>query len=231
MVEVQTWSSVLTLSFQSLWYGFVQYVPNLVIAIVLFLIGVLLAAGIAKIVEQIIKSIKLDHALKAAGLEDLMEKGGFRLNSSAFFGEIVRWFIVLVFLIASLEVLGLSQITIFLQNVVLGYLPQVISAVLILVIAVIVADVVRKIVVGAAKAASIRSANFLGSLSKWAIWIPAFLAALLELGIATGFIQTLFTGVVVALALAFGLSFGLGGRDAAASYIEKLKEEISNHRG
>jgi hypothetical protein len=97
-------------------------------------------------------------------------------------------------------------------------------------VAVVIADALRKTVIASAKAADIVSANFLGALTKWSIWIFAVLAALFQLGIGAMFIQTLFTGVVVAAALAFGLSFGLGGRDAAASYVEKIKKEISSHK-
>jgi hypothetical protein len=97
---------------------------------------------------------------------------------------------------------------------------------LILLVAVVIAEAMRKLVVGSAKAANIKSAGFLGAVTKWAIWIFAILAALLQLGIAVTFLQTLFTGVVVALSLAFGLSFGLGGQTAAARYIEHLRGEM-----
>jgi len=95
-------------------------------------------------------------------------------------------------------------------------------------VAVVVADTMQKVVTGAARAAHIKAANFAGSLTKWAIWIFAFLIALEQLGIAVGFIQTLFTGVVVALSLAFGLSFGLGGQEAASHWIAKFRSEISD---
>ena len=107
----------------------------------------------------------------------------------------------------------------------LGYLPQVIIAVLILLVAAVVAEAAQRVVAGSAAAANLKSANFLGSVSRWAIWVFAILAALDQLGV-TPFIQTLFTGVVVALALAFGLSFGLGGQQAAARYIEKMSEQM-----
>ena len=139
----------------------------------------------------------------------------------------MRWFVIIAFLIASFEILGLTQVNDFLKGVVLGYLPNVIASVLILMVAVVLADVVRKAVVTGIQAAGISSANFLGSVAKWAIWIVAFFAALSQLGIAPAVLQTLFTGVVIALSLALGLSFGLGGQDAASRYIEKVRGEIS----
>ena len=141
----------------------------------------------------------------------------------------MKWFTIVVFLITAFEILGLNQVNSFLTGVVVGYIPQVIAAVLILLLAVVIADALQKTVVASAKAADLTSANFLGSITKWSIWIFAVLAALVQLGIGAIFIQTLFTGVVVALSVAFGLAFGLGGRDAAAQAIEKMKKEITSH--
>ena len=131
-----------------------------------------------------------------------------------------------MFLIASLDVLKLTQVNTFLTDV-LNYLPQVIVAVIMLLAAAVIAEAMQRVVIGSAKAANIVSASFLGSVTRWAIWIFAIIAALFQLGIAPFFIQTLLTGVVVALALAFGLAFGLGGQEAAARTIERVQREIS----
>ena len=162
-------------------------------------------------------------------MDDVMSRAGFTLDSGSFLGGLVKWFVIVLFLVASLEVLGLTQVNIFLQQVVLLYLPQVIVAVLILLVAAVVAEVVQSVVTGAAKAAGMSSARFLGTVSRWAIWVFAALAALGQLGVATPFVQTLFTGIVVALSLAFGLSFGLGGQDAAARFVDRLRNDISKN--
>ena len=200
---------------------------NLIIAVIIVLLGWIIGAALSKVVSQIIKSIKLDKALSSAGLDEVVEKGGFKLNSGKFLGELVKWFTIVVFLITAFDVLGLQQVNDFLQGVVLGYIPQVIGAVLILLIAVVIADALKKTVIASSKAAGLDSANFLGSVTKWSIWVFAGLAALFQLGIGAIFIQTLFTGVVVSLALAFGISFGIGGKDAAADAVDKIKREIS----
>lgn len=222
-----TWADVLTQSFQSLFYGLIAFIPNLVAAIIIFIIGWLIGAGLGKVVAQVISSLRVDQALRAAGVDRVVERAGFGLNSGAFLGMLVKWFFIIVFLVAALDVLGLTEVTIFLRAVVLGYLPQVIVAVLILLVAAVVAEAAQRVVAGSAAAAHLKSANFLGTVSRWAIWVFAILAALDQLGV-TPFVQTLFTGVVVALALAFGLSFGLGGQQAAARYLDKMQEQIKD---
>lgn len=223
---LNTWGNVLTKSFQDLWIGVIDFIPNIVIAFIIFLLGLLIGSVLGKAVNQVFKSLKIDNALRNAGFEAPLNKAGFNLNSGAFVGGLLKWFVVIAFLVASLDVLGLDQVNVFLQDVVLLFLPRVIVAVLILLVAVVIADAMQNVVVGAVKAANVRSSKFLGALTKWTIWIFSALAALFELGIAVTFIQTLFTGIVVALSLAFGLAFGLGGQDSAAKYLDSIKKEV-----
>jgi hypothetical protein len=220
-----TWADVLTQSFQSLTYGLVLFIPNLIVAVIIFIIGWLVGVGLGRLVAQIIKAIRVDEALRASGVERIVQRAGFKLDSGAFLGFLVKWFFIIVFLLAALDVLGLTDVTLFLRTVVLTYLPHVIVAVLILLVAAVIAEAAQKVVAGSALAANLSSANLLGSIARAAIWVFAILAALDQLGV-TPFIQTLFTGLVVALSLAFGLAFGLGGQHAAADYIKKLQQEI-----
>lgn len=224
---VQTWGQALSASFHGLGYGLVNYLPNLIIAIIIFILGWIVGVVIGRAVEQIFKSIKLDEALRKTGADEALHRGGVRLNSGAFVGGLVKWFVILVFLIASFDVLGLVQVNDFLQGIVLSYLPKVIIAVLILLVAGVLGDTMQRIVTASSRAANIRTAGTLGAITRWVIWIFAFIVALSELGIAAPFFQTLFTGFVIALALAFGLSFGLGGQQAAADFIAKAKSEMA----
>lgn len=228
-MTIATWSDVLSLSFKNLWLGVIGFVPNLVVALVIVLIGWGIGVLFGRVVSQIIRAIKIDEALRRAGVESFLNKGGINLNSGNFLGGLVRWFVILVFLIAALDVLKLSQVTLFLKDI-LNYLPQVIVAVLILIAAGMVSDAMKKIVLSSAMSAEISSAGFLATATKWAIWIFAILVALSQLGIASGFIQTIFTGLVVALSLGLGLAFGLGGQEAAGRAVEKMSKEISSKK-
>ncbi len=204
-----------------------MFIPNLVVALVIVLIGWAVGAIVSHGIAHFMKTIKFDEALRKAGFEDFVRKSGLNLNSGRFIGGLVKYFIIVVFLIASFDVLGLSQVTAFLKDVTLGYLPQLIVAVLVLLVGGVVGDVISRIVTASAKTAGLTSANLLGVVSKWAVWVFAILVALSNMGIAGAFIQTLFTGLVVAVSLALGLSFGLGGQNAAAKAIEKVQNEVS----
>src|SRR5690606_4549891 len=103
----------------------------------------------------------------------------------------------------------------------------VLAAALVLLVAGVIGDITGRVVVTAARTAGISSAHFAGAVAKWAIWIFAILVALSQLGIAAAFSQTLFTGIVIAVSLALGLSFGLGGQEAASRFIERLRNEMS----
>lgn len=225
-MNTTTWSKELISAFKDIWSGGSSFLPELVIAILVLLVGWALGVLLGRIVTQAVRSIKFDTALARAGVGDILRKGNIALDSGLFLGALVKWFIIVVFLVASLDVLGLEQINIFLGDIVFSYLPRVIVAVLIVLIAAVIGDVMQRVVSASVRTADIKYANVVGKLTKWAIWIFAILVALDQLGIASAFIQTFFTGFVVAISLALGLSFGLGGKDAAAKFIESTRDEF-----
>ena len=214
-------------SFYNLFSGVIMYLPNIVLAVIIFIIGWLIGYGLERVVKQVVDALRIDSALKAAGVDKVIERTGHELSSGLFLGILVKWFIIIVFLVASLEVLQLTEVTSFLRDEVLGYLPKVIAAVIILLIAAVIADASQRVVAAAARAANLQGANFIGSMARYAIWIFAVLAALERLEV-TAFFQILFTGIVIALSLAFGLAFGLGGQQAAARYVEHLRGSIKD---
>ena len=219
-----SWGDAFTYSLQSIWVSFIEFVPRFVFAVVVFIIGWLIGSVIGKAIDQVISALKVDRALESAGVDSVMNRAGMKLNLGAFIGGLVKWFVIVVFLVASLDILQLTAVTDFLKTDVLGYLPNVIVAALVLVIATIISDFMGKVVMASAKAGGVRSANFLGTLTRYAIWLFAFIIALGQLGIAAPYMQILFTGLVAMLAIAGGLAFGLGGKEAAAQTLAKLHE-------
>ncbi len=227
---VHTWTGVLQDSFQGLWQGVIMYIPNIVVALIIVLIGWAIGMLLDKAIMRFFKLVNFDEALRRVGLDRLVRRSGNELNSGAFVGGLVKFFVIVAFLVAACDVLGLTQVTAFLSQIVLGYLPELIISVLILLVGAVVGDVVGRIVTGSAKTASVTSAHLLGKVAKWAVWIFAILVALSQMGIAAAFIQTIFTGFVVALSLALGLSFGLGGQQAASDTIQKIRSEIAHRQ-
>lgn len=228
MIYIQPADS-LQASFAGLWLTVVQYVPAILAAVIIFIIGWIMGVILYRIVVEVVKVLRLQEMLKSAGIQDAAKEAGMSLDVGRFLGTLVMWFVVLVFLVAALDILNLTRVTIFLQQVVLGYLPSVIVAVLILILGAVIAELVRGVVTRTAHAAGAHTANLAGSVAKWAIWVFAIMAALDQLQIGAMFIQTLFTGIVIALSLAFGLAFGLGGKEAAARTIEKIRSEVGRH--
>lgn len=221
---LQTWGDVIIASLQQVWASVANFVPFLLGALLVFVIGWIIAVALGKLVEQVVRALRVDSLLAKLEFEKTLERGGWRLNSGAFVGGLVRWFLIIVFLLASVNILGLSQVSDFLTQVLL-YLPNVVVAALILIIAALVAEAVERLARGSVEAAGFRG-SLIGVVARWAIWLFAFVAALQQLGVATALLQTVVTGLVAALAIAFGLSFGLGGKDAAASFIERVRGEL-----
>ena len=221
---LQTWADVLTQSFQNLWLGVISFVPNLVVALVIFVFGWIVGALLGRVVAQVVRSLKVDHALSSTGLDEALNQAGFKLDTGAFLGGLVKWFLVIVSLLAAVNILGLTQVSSFLRDVLL-YIPNVVVAAMILLIAALVADTVEHVVRGSVQAAGFKGGT-VGVVVRWAIWTFAVIAALLQLGIAADLIRILITGFVAALAVAFGLAFGLGGKEHAAAFIEDMKRDM-----
>lgn len=201
-----------------------NFIPLFIGALVVFIIGWIIAIAFGKFVEQIVRALKIDHALSQFGLDASMERAGMKLNSGAFVGGLVKWFLIVAFMLASVNILGLTQVSDFLRDVLL-YIPNVVVAALILIIAALIADTVERAIRGSVEAAGYRG-TLVGVVARWSIWIFAFVAALLQLGIATALIQTVVTGFVAALAIAFGLAFGLGAKDAAGEFVGRIRSEL-----
>lgn len=221
---LQAWGDAIVASLQQVFSSVAAFVPLLIGAVVVFIIGWIIAVALGKVVEQIVKALRVDSLLQKLEFEKALERAGWRLNSGAFVGGLVKWFLIVAFLLAAANILGLQDVSNFLRDVLL-YIPNVVVAALILIIAALVANVAENVVRGSVEAAGYKGA-LVGVVTRYSIWVFAFVAALIQLGIAVSLVQTVVTGLVGAVALALGLSFGLGGKDAAAEFIAKIRGEL-----
>ncbi len=205
--------------------GIADVLPKLVAALVFVILGWVFGGAVGRVIAELIRSVKVDELLAKAGVSKFLARGGYQLNSGAFIGWLAKLFFIIIFLVAALNILGLTQVNMFLLQV-LAYIPQVVVAMMILFVASFASDVLSGMVAGATKAVGSHVAHLLGSITRWAIWMFAIIIALSHLGIAPQYMYILFTGMVAMLALAGGLAFGLGGKEAAADLIREIRTEI-----
>ena len=227
MIQVVSAPDVVRTSLLTLWSGVAGFAPRLVAAIVVFLVGWLLAVLFGRVAFHVVRVLRLDSALARVGFRQAWERSGFHLNSPVFFYELVKWFFVIVFLMAATNILGLEQVSEFLRTVVL-YIPNVIVAAVILLIGILVAKFLEGTVRASVRAAGLASANFLGVLTKWAVFLFSLLVALVQLRVADDIIRIVIVGLVAAASLALGLSFGLGGVKHADEMINNLRRRVED---
>ncbi|MGD0977400.1 MAG: hypothetical protein ABR875_03880 [Minisyncoccia bacterium] len=225
-METISASDIVRNSLLTLWGNVAGFLPQLIAAIVVFLIGWLIAILLAKLAWHIVRIIRLDRGLESVGFGKVWGRSGYKLNTPYFFYELVKWFFIIVFLMAATDILGLTQVSDFLRTVV-SYLPNVFVAAFILLIGAMVAKFLQGLVRGSVKAAQLVSANFLGSVVKWSVLIFSWLVALNQLDVGGDIIKIVITGFVAAAALGLGLAFGLGGREHADEFIGKMRKHVS----
>jgi hypothetical protein len=221
---IQDWVSVIVGSLQNLWVAAIGVLGDIVGALIVLIVGLIVASGLAALVERVIAAVKLDKLLTSLGIEEYFERAGLTVDSGKFLGRLVYWFLVVVFLLAATDILGLFTLSNFLRDIAAFIGRNVIGAVLIMLAAVVVGNFLRNLVKASVKSAKLHAASFLGSLTWWAVVIFGFFAALSQLGIAVSILNSIVTGFVAMLALAGGIAFGLGGKEYAMSLISKLRE-------
>lgn len=222
---IQTWTEVLVGSLQGLWIQLVAFLPSLIGSLIIFIIGLMVASGVSSLIEKLVKAVKLDNFLRRVGIEEYTKRAKLELNSGYLLGQVAYWFLVLVFFSAAADVLKFYVLSGFIRDI-LNYLPSLIAAVLVMVIALIAANLIKKIVRASVMGARIEAAKLLAAISWWIIVIFGILIALNQLGVAVAIINTVITGLIAMGALAGGLAFGLGGKDHATRLLQKIEDEI-----
>jgi hypothetical protein len=226
---IQDWVNVIVASMQNLWLQVVSFLPQLIGAFVVFLVGLIVATGIEKLVERVLFYLKIDKGLKKVGVDKQMNRMKVRLNTGHFFGRVVFWFIVIAFLLAASDILRFSALSGFLRDV-LNYIPNVFIAALILLATLYVAHFLRALVVASVLSTGTyrTAAKTISVVAWWGVVVFGFLAALIQLNVARDVITALVYGLIIMLSLAGGLAFGLGGREYAARLLGKFEDSVTH---
>lgn len=225
---VSNWQEAILLAGTSVLSRFFGFLPNLFGALVIFIFWMILSKWAKALIVKILGAVKFDKFLRKAGLDPFLNKADIKDKVEVFFGEIVRWIILLVFFIATVNILGLSTVSLVLNGL-LSYIPNIVSAVLVLTIGVLLAGFVENLIKGAVNQVHSKTSRLLSKIGSYLVVIVATLAAINELGIAQSLINTLFVGVVATLTLGIGLAIGLGAKDLVSKML--MDWYASNKKG
>ena len=222
-----TYSIALTSSLQDLYARFINFLPNFLVAIIILVVGWVVAVVVAKLVRQVLHSVKLDEIGDKLGLDEVSSRTGMKMSVSGTVAWLVKWFLLLAVFLAAADILGLAEVSKFL-NQVLMYIPSVIAGAAILLVGTMLAGFLSKLVRHSVQAAGLASADLLGAVTQWSVMIFTILATLDQLQVAPAFVSTLFTGIIAMLAIAGGLAFGLGGKEHAAKVLNQIERDIKS---
>ncbi|OGZ72626.1 MAG: hypothetical protein A2908_04575 [Candidatus Staskawiczbacteria bacterium RIFCSPLOWO2_01_FULL_38_12b] len=208
----------------------VGFLANLLLALIVFVVGYLISAGIGKIISEILKSIKFNKLFEKEGWRKALERANVHINPSEFIGAIFKWVFVIVSLLIAVDILNLTQFGVVLTEV-LNYLPNVIIAALIFVVAVVISDIIEKIVRVSVEKMKVGYGYIASSIVKWAIWIFTIFLILDQLLPSSELIKTLYMaivwGIVGSVGLGLAIAIGLGGKDTASEVIRDMKNKIT----
>jgi hypothetical protein len=211
----------------------IGFIPDLIGAIVLLVIGLVVARALEFAIAKLIALARLDSALKKIGLDRYLQRAGVGLNSGRFLGRVIYWIILIVFVVGIAEILGLSTLSLFITSALGWVFTNLIAAVLILLVTAFIAQFLKKLVRASVMGAKLHSAKFLGSATWWVVMIFGAVAALKQLGIDTSLIESTLMSFIVAapltIGLALGLAFGLGGKKQAEQILERLEDKLDDN--
>lgn len=224
---VYSFENSLSFAFNQVVVGIISYIPSLLGALVLFLLGLILAGWLKSLTVKLLNLTKLGGLIKNATINEFLKNAQITGKIEVIIGEIVRWLTIILFFIASINVLGLTSVSEFLNNIILG-IPTLVAAVIILVVGVIIAGFLEKMVKGSLGSSDPAFSRLIGKIVSYATMTLFILAAISQLGIARFFIETTFTGFIAAIALGIGISLGLGSKDLVKTLLDRWYSNLKN---
>jgi Conserved TM helix len=219
--QAMSWSGSLMASLSSAMTMLFAAVPRILGFLIILAIGWLLASLIEKALVAILRAVRFDAVVERAGLGGMVQ--AVKHEPSAVFGAIAKWFVWLIALVVAFDALGVPAVSQVLHQL-LMWLPNLAVALLVLVVGGFAANALGDLVRGAAAKARVERPDLPGKIAKWSVWGFAGLVALYQIGVAGALLDILFMAVVGAVALAVGLSFGLGARDTAGMIVRDFYE-------
>lgn len=220
---MQSVNEVFTVTLNSAIASIALFVPLFLTGLIVLLIGLIIASLVKQILLQFFRIARIEQLLERYGVPKTKTKEG--VSWTGFFAELARWFIIILFLIPTADVWGLSQFVVVLNNL-LSYLPNVLVAVLLLLVGFVVSRLAYDLLLASVHGVSADAANSVASVGRYAVLVFAVLIVLNQLGIASDLIRILFAGIIAMVALAGGLAFGLGGRDVAKELLAKIAKRL-----
>ncbi len=217
--NVLNWQGAVWLAGSNILSRFFAFLPSFFGALLILIIGLILAKWSKTLIVKILGAIKLDKILRKSGFDSFLNKADIRVKAEIFLGEIVRWLVIFIFFSAGINVLGLTTVSAVLNNL-LSYIPNIISAILILTVGVILAGFIEKLIKGTLNQIEPKTSRFVSRVASYLVVIFTVLAAVNELGIAKSLINTLFIGIVATLSLGIGLAIGLGSKDLISEILK-----------
>lgn len=191
---------------------FMSFIPHLIGAIALMLIGWFIARIIKYVLEKILKKIQFDKGLERLQISSFLEKGNIKVSPSTIVATTVKWIVLLVFGIAAFDVLGWRVISSEFGNL-LFYIPKIVSALLILVLGIYLARILRDFIVGLSKSIGVESGQLIGQLAFYFIIISITITALKQAGIKTDVLSDNAIMILGAILLAFSIAYGISAKD------------------
>lgn len=209
--DVDAWRQVLVDSLAELGATVAGFLPNLVATLVILGLGWLVSRAAQAVAFRLLRQVGLDRASARLRISDILREAGLSSSPSRIVARLIFWVLMLTFVLSAVETLGLTAVTATIDRLI-GFLPNVIAASLILVFGLLLARLVRNLVGSAAAAADVGQAVRLGALAQGAVTLVVAVVALEQLGIETEVVVTMLTVTLAALGVALGVAFALGAR-------------------